>query len=143
MDQLVEVADAGAAMGVLDVMVDMVLDVVAVDVDVVVVDVRMPPRHSISPCPPSCAPLCQLARTHRNLSAHHPPPSSPRQAVLPFVSLSSGGGAAERTRAACRDRDTQIYACMAGHVTTFPFVRVMAARNLLCNIGLVDRLVAW
>ena len=54
MDQLVEVADAGAAMGVLDVMVDMVLDVVAVDVDVVVVDVRMPPpRHSISPCPPS------------------------------------------------------------------------------------------
>ena len=59
MDQLVEVADAGAAMGVLDVMVDMVLDVVAVDVDVVVVDVRMPPpRHFISPCPPSCAPLC-------------------------------------------------------------------------------------
>ena len=38
MDQLVEVADAGAAMGVLDVMVDMVLDVVAVDMDVVVVD---------------------------------------------------------------------------------------------------------
>ena len=40
MDQLVEVADAGAAMGVLDVMVDMVLDVVAVDVDVVVVALR-------------------------------------------------------------------------------------------------------